>query len=142
VHVSTRCGGSGRGGGYHVTTYAAWVAVPWDLAGDLVSAATVSPAPTVDPAFSATDANGDTLSNSAGRAYLTVPAPGAPTGVAAVQVGDQLQVTWTPAPPNPAVITSSTVTATPVGSTAPVLTSTVAGSAASGAIGPLEPATT
>jgi hypothetical protein len=43
VYISTRCGGSGRGGGYHVTTYAAWVAVTWDLAGGVVSAATVSP---------------------------------------------------------------------------------------------------
>jgi hypothetical protein len=142
VHISTRCGGSGRGGGYHVTTYAAWVAVTWDLAGNVVSSATVSPAPTVDPAFSATDANGDTVSNSGGRAYLTVPAPGAPTGVAAIQAGDQLQVSWTPAPPNPAVIASSTITATPVGSTAPVLSATVTGPAATGSVGPLQPATT
>ena len=27
VHLQTRCGGSGRGGGYHTTTYTAWVGV-------------------------------------------------------------------------------------------------------------------
>jgi Fibronectin type III domain len=141
VYVSTRCGGSGRGGGYHVTIYSAWVGATWDLGGNLVSSAPVSPAPSVDPAFTATDANGDTVSNSGGRAYLTVPAPGQPTGVAAVQVGDQFQVTWTPAPPNPAVITSSTVTATPDGSAAPVVTATVTGQAASASVGPLQPST-
>src|SRR5689334_5152550 len=31
VYIQTRCGGSGRGGGYHVTTYSAWVAVTWDF---------------------------------------------------------------------------------------------------------------
>ncbi len=33
VHLSTRCGGSGRGGGYHTTTYSAWVGATWDLTG-------------------------------------------------------------------------------------------------------------
>src|SRR5947209_522147 len=32
-YLSTRCGGSGRGGGYHVTTYTAWAAVTWDYNG-------------------------------------------------------------------------------------------------------------
>ena len=27
VYMSTRCGGSGRGGGYHTTTYSAWATV-------------------------------------------------------------------------------------------------------------------
>ena len=42
----------------------------------------------------------------------------------------ELQVSWTPAPATAAEITSSTVTATPVGSSAPVLSSTVSGSGA------------
>jgi hypothetical protein len=29
VYLQTRCGGSGRGGGYHVTTYSKWVAANW-----------------------------------------------------------------------------------------------------------------
>ena len=49
------------------------------------------------------------------RAYLTVAPPGAPTGVTATQVGDELQVSWTPNLANPATITSSTITATPAG---------------------------
>src|SRR5690242_2346991 len=53
VHLQTRCGGSGRGGGYHTTTYAAWVGVVWDFTGAVVSDAALSTAPVVDPAFSA-----------------------------------------------------------------------------------------
>ena len=30
VYLSTRCGGSGRGGGYHTTTYSAWVGAAWE----------------------------------------------------------------------------------------------------------------
>src|SRR3954469_17216432 len=33
VYLETRCGGSGRGGGYHTTTYTAWAGVTWDLGG-------------------------------------------------------------------------------------------------------------
>jgi hypothetical protein len=142
VYVQTRCGGSGRGGGYHVTTYSAWAAVTWDFTGAVVSSARLAAAPAVDPAFSATDANGDQVYNSGTTAHLVVPAPGAPTGVAAAQVGDEAQVTWALAPPNPAVITSSTVTATPVDSTAATLTATVAGAATTALLGPLQPQTT
>jgi hypothetical protein len=38
AYLTTRCGGSGRGGGYHVTTYSTWVKITWDLGGVLVSA--------------------------------------------------------------------------------------------------------
>lgn len=38
AYLWTRCGGSGRGGGYHSTTYAVWVKLTWDLGGVLVSA--------------------------------------------------------------------------------------------------------
>jgi hypothetical protein len=142
VYIQTRCGGSGRGGGYHSTTYSAWVGVGWDFAGNVLSSGRLTAAPTVSATFSATDANGDKLYNTGTAAYLVVPAPGAPTGLSAAQVGDQFHLSWAAAPPNPAVITSSTLTATPVGSTAPILTATVSGSAASGLVGPLQPQTT
>jgi hypothetical protein len=143
VYIQTRCGGSGRGGGYHVTTYSAWVGVTWDFAGNVLSWTKLATAPTVDPTFSATDANGDQVYNSATRAYLNVPAPGAPTGVTAVQSGDQFNVSWKPAPPNPTVITSSTVTAAPVNNpAATTVMTTVNGSTSSAAVGPLQPQTT
>ena len=33
VYMQTRCGGSGRGGGYKTTTYSAWADVVWDWFG-------------------------------------------------------------------------------------------------------------
>src|SRR5262249_13936701 len=54
VYLQTRCGGSGRGGGYHTTTYSAWVAVTWDYTGAVVAFDVLATAPTgVDPTFSA-----------------------------------------------------------------------------------------
>ena len=47
--VSTRCGGSGRGGGYHTTTYSGCGITRWDLAGrliDITSVACSAPDPT------------------------------------------------------------------------------------------------
>jgi hypothetical protein len=55
---------------------------------------------------------------------------------------EQFQISWTPAAETASLITSSTVTATPVGSSAPVLTATASGSATSALIGPLQPSTT
>jgi hypothetical protein len=81
VHLQTRCGGSGRGGGYHSTTYAMWVGVTWDFTGAVVSAVVLSTAPTnIDPAFSAFDASGNQIYNLSNSAYLSlsptfVPAP-------------------------------------------------------------------
>src|SRR5262249_50859431 len=85
VYLSTRCGSSGRGGGYHTTTSSAWVGVTWDFAGNVLSWSRLATAPAVNPTFSATDANGDQVYNTGTAAYLVVPAPAAPTGVAAVQ---------------------------------------------------------
>ena len=160
VYLQTRCGGSGRGGGYHTTTYSAWVGATWDFSGGVRTTTRLGAAPAVSPTFSATDANGDQVYNSliavnvapsactvgnttycTYRAHLTVPPPRAPTGVAAVQVGDEFQVSWTPSTANPAVITSSTITATPLGSTAPTVTATETGTAATGFVGPLQPLT-
>jgi hypothetical protein len=77
-------------------------------------------------------------------------APAAPTGVAAVlsviESGEQLvfrfQVSWTPASETAGLITSSTVTATPIEPTAPTVTATVSGSGAYALVGPLTPHTT
>ena len=43
VYIQTRCGGSGRGGGYHTTTYSAWVGATWDFSGNVVSSAKLAP---------------------------------------------------------------------------------------------------
>ena len=80
VYMSTRCGGSGRGGGYHTTTYAAWASVTWDFTGAVVSDAALSGAPTVNATFSATDQFGNTVYNQSNSAFLllaagVVPAP-------------------------------------------------------------------
>jgi hypothetical protein len=139
VHMSTTCSGSGHAGGG--TTYAAWAVVTWDFSGQMVSA-TISSAPTVDPTFTATDADGDVIYNTGTAAYLLVPVPLAPIGVTAVQSGDQFLVAWTPRIVNSSVVVSTTLTATPVNSTAPVLTTIVSGSATNGVIPTLQPQTT
>lgn len=64
VYLQTRCGGSGRGGGYHTTTYSAWVGVTWDYTGAVVSSQVLAGAPTnVDPNFSAFDSFGNEVYN-------------------------------------------------------------------------------
>jgi large repetitive protein len=75
VYLSTRCGGSGRGGGYHTTTYSAWAGVTWDFTTAVLSSGALSSAPRVDPGFSAFDANGNQLYNQSNNAYLVL-APG------------------------------------------------------------------
>ena len=140
VYLSTSCSGSGRGA--HSTTHTAWAAVTWDFAGNVVSATTLSNTATFNPTFIATDASGNTIYNAGALAYLVVPLPAAPTGVTAVQLEDQFQVSWMPVGINSVAVVSSTVTATPVNSTNPVLTTAVAGPATNGVISPLQPQTT
>src|SRR5262252_9277089 len=70
VYIQTRCGGSGRGGGYHSTTYSAWISVTWDFAGYVKSYSGQSIIPPVSSTLAATDAAGDQVYNSGGRAYL------------------------------------------------------------------------
>jgi hypothetical protein len=140
VNLSTRCGGSGRGGGYHTTTYTASVSVVWDFAGNVISYVTPATGSAAGTPF--TDAFGDILYNSGANAFLIVPVPGAPVGVTAVQSGDQFQVAWTSQGANPLAITSSTLTATPVNSPASVLTTIVVGPATNGIIDLLQPQTT
>ena len=156
VYLQTRCGGSGRGGGYHSTTYSAWASVTWDWFGDTRAYGRLQgTAEGISTTFAATDAYGDRIYNVGTAAYLqtTMPPvvpPAAPTGVAAAvsaaESGEQVllrfQVAWVPASETAGLITSSTVTATPVGSSAPVLKATVSGAATSALVGPLQPATT
>lgn len=124
------------------TFHTAWAAVTWDLTGNEVSATRLSNAPVVDTNFMATDASADTIYNAGNKAYLVVPAPTAPTGVTAVQLDDQLNISWTPNGVNPVAITSSILTATPVDSTNSVLSTIVAGTTTSGTIFSVQPDTT
>jgi hypothetical protein len=140
VDLSTTCSSGGRGS--RPATFTASAAVTWDFAGNVVSATTLSNAATVDPTFTDTDVYSDIIYNAGAEAYLVVPLPAAPTGVTTVQSGDQFQVSWMSKGVNPAAVASTTVTATPVNSTASVLTTTVAGSATNGVISSLQPQTT
>jgi hypothetical protein len=71
------------------------------------------------------------------------PVPSAPTGVTATQSGDDLDISWQPPAVAGTAVTSSTVSATPVGAPgAPTLTATVTGSATSAQIVGVQPATT
>jgi len=64
VYLQTRCGGSGVGGGYHTTTYSAWVNVTWDFTGTVVSSAVGASAPAnAYPPFSAFDSFGNEVQN-------------------------------------------------------------------------------
>jgi hypothetical protein len=155
AYLSTSCGGSGRGGGYKSTKYTAWATVVWDWFGDTRSFGKLEGAAEISETFSAEDTHGDRLYNSGKQAYLEttsppVVAPDAPTGVTGslslIESGEQvilrLQVGWTTAAETAGLITSSTVIATPVGSSAPVLTATVNGSGTATVLAPAQPTTT
>jgi len=116
--------------------------VKWDLAGNARAWVTLGTAPVVHPGLAVSDQYGDVLYNTGTAAYLEVPTPGAPIGVTGVQSGDHFEVSWTPDGVNPIAITSSTLTATPVSSSAPVLTTVVVGSTTTGLIDALQPETT
>ena len=140
VDLKTSCS-TGKAGS-PPSIHTASVAVTWDFAGNVVSTNTPATGAPANPTFIATDGFNDILYNSGANAYLIVPVPAAPTGVTAVQSGDQFQVAWTPNGVNPVAITSSILTATPVASTNSVLTTTVAGPDTNGVIALLQPATT
>lgn len=143
VYISTRCGGSGRGGGYHVTTYSAWVSATWDFAGNVLSSVHLTSAPGEFVTFTFTDVYGDQLYNTGNLMYLGIPTPNAPNVATAVQSGDQFAVSWTLAPNvNPVAVTSSTITATPVNPPGSAVTTNIGGSATNGLVGPLQPQTT
>jgi hypothetical protein len=154
VHMQTRCGGSGRGGGYKTTTYSGWATVTWDWLGDTRSFAGLQGAGEENTSFSAEDAHGDRLYNVGTSAYLETgqpplqpPAP--PTGVSATvslyEVGEteylRMQVSWSATGETAGLITSSTVTATPVKPGPPVLSTEVSGTWASAFLGPVQPNT-
>jgi hypothetical protein len=154
AYLSTRCGGSGRGGGYKVTEYKATASVVWNWFGETRSFARLEGPAGGGPSFSAEDSHGDRVYNAGTAAYLEtgeppLQQPGAPTGVQAalssIETAEEqpptlrFDVSWTPDPANASAITSSTVTATPAGgSTAPVLTASVSGSASGAILQPLE----
>ena len=65
VYMSTRCGGSGRGGGGGSTLYSAWANVTWDFTTAVVSYARASTTPTVNPTLAVYDSHGNELYNQA-----------------------------------------------------------------------------
>jgi hypothetical protein len=157
VYLSTRCGGSGRGGGYKVTEYKGAASVVWNWFGQTRSYARLEGPGGGGPEFSAEDAHGDRLYNVGASAYLEtgeppLQPPAAPTevqvGLETIETEEEkppihrFRVSWTPDPVNAGVISSSTVTATPTGgSSAPVVTTNVSGAGASAILSPLEPNT-
>jgi hypothetical protein len=63
VYVSTRCGGSGRGGGGGTTLYSAWISVEWDLTGTVITNSRTTTPSSIDPTFSALDSHGNKVYN-------------------------------------------------------------------------------
>jgi len=152
VHLQTSCGGSGRGGGYKSTTYTATATVVWTWFGETRS---YGPLTGALEGQSAEDSHGDRVYNVGTAAYLetgTPPLqpPAAPTGVSAsvilAESGSSeflaMPVYWTVAPETAGLLKSSTATATPVNSNAPVLTSTVIPYFSSASLAPVQPNTT
>jgi hypothetical protein len=157
VYMQTRCGGSGRGGGYKVTTYSAWASTTWNWFGETRSYARLEGAAEgISTEFSEEDSHGNRIYNVGTAAYLDAPnpplvPPAAPTAVTAyvspLENGEEeailrFAVNWEAAAQTAGLISSSTVTATPVGSSAPVLTATVSGSGTGAIVGPLQRHTT
>src|SRR5665213_797108 len=149
VYMQTRCGGSGRGGGYKTTTYSGWASVGWTWLGETRSFAPLQGSAEENGSFSATDGHGDRIYNVGSSAYLETgeaplqpPAP--PSSVSAsvglFESGEteylRMTVSWTAAGETAGLISSSTVTATPVGSSAPVLSATVSGTWSTAYLGP------
>jgi hypothetical protein len=140
VDLKTSCS-TGRAGS-PPAIHTASVTVTWDFAGNVISTTTPATGSPANPTFIATDGFNNILYNVGASAHLIVPVPAAPAGVTAVQSGDQFQIAWTPNGVNPVVVVSSTLTATPVNSTASILTMAVTGSATNGVISSLQPQTT
>jgi hypothetical protein len=152
VQLKTTCGGSGKGGGGHSTTYTATASVEWTWFGETRSYGAMSGSV---ESKSATDAYGDRLYNVGSAAYLEKgtpplqpPAPPTNVGVS-VSLAEggsteylRMNVGWTEAPETEALVKYSTITATPVGSSAPVVTNTTSSNYFREAhLGPVEPNT-
>ncbi len=155
VRLQTRCGGSGRGGGYKTTTYTAWANGEWSWYGETRAYSTLEGGSAGNPSFEATDSHGDRLYNSSGRGYLeagTPPyaAPKPPGNVSAsiglYEAGTseylRMSVYWSLDPESARLVKEATVTATPVKPGPPVLTATTNGSGAPAYLGPVQPNTT
>jgi hypothetical protein len=155
AYLSTTCNGSGRGG--HSFKVTAWASATWTWYGETRSYGKLAEAPAgLSTSFSEADSHGDRVYNTASAAYLEttsppVVAPEAPTGVSAYafRTGEEgesgpqeFSVGWTSAPETARLVTSSTVYARPVGSSAPTLTTTISGAGSSALLGTLEPNTT
>ena len=85
AYLSTRCGGSGRGGGYKVTEYKGAASVVWNWFGERRSFARLEGPAGGGPEFSAEDAHGDRIYNVGTAAYLEtgeppLQPPAAPSG--------------------------------------------------------------
>ena len=137
VNLKTSCGGSGRGGGYHSTTYTASADVTWDWTATVVSS-TVPATGAAVPGFSATDANGNQVYDSGSSAFLLL-APGftpAPRVTA-------ISVTQGPATGGTSVVVTGTgftaATAVSFGGV-PATSFTIAGDTSITAVAPAAPA--
>ncbi len=155
AHLETTCSSGGRGGGHF--TVKGWASVVWTWFGETRSYTKLEAEPPgLSTSFSSEDAHGDRVYNTETAAYLEttsppIVAPEAPTNVSAYayRTGEEgesgpqrFSIGWTPAPETAGLLTSSTVTARPVGSSAPTLTATVAGTASGVQLGTAEPNTT
>jgi hypothetical protein len=152
VEMSTRCGGSGRGGGGGTTEYKGTASVVWTWFAETRSHGTLS-----GPleAKEATDAHGDRVYNTGTNAYLEKgtpplqpPAPPTITGTSIILSDEppedlRLTVSWTVDPETARLLKSETATATPsVGPPPPVLSATVSPYFSSAVLHPLETNTT
>jgi hypothetical protein len=153
THLETTC--IGRYG--HRFTYTAWASDTWTWYGETRSYGKLAEEPVgLSTSFSAEDSHGDRVYNTSTAAYLETTAPPIvppepPMNVTAYayRTGEEgesgpqdFSISWTLAPETAGLITSSTVTAKPVGSSAPTLTATVSGAATGVVLGTLEPVTT
>jgi hypothetical protein len=153
AYLSTRCGGSGRGGGGGSTTYTGSASVVWTWFGETRTYGTPAE-PGGETAVAAEDGYHDRVYNTGTAAYLQtgeppLQPPQPPTGVSAsIFLSDEppedlrMTVGWSVAPETAPLIKSSTATATPVGSAAPVLSATVGPYFSSTVLQPVEPGTT
>jgi len=154
VYLSTTCGGSGRGGGGTSTTYTGTASVVWTWFGETRShGALEGPL----EATEASDSYGDRVYNVGTAAYLETGSPplqppAAPAniaaGVALAECGEgceylRMTVSWAEAPETERLVKYSTISAVPVGSSAPTLTTSTSSNYFRYAyLSPVEPNTT
>jgi hypothetical protein len=152
VQLKTTCGGSGKGGGGHSTTYTATASVEWTWFGETRTYGAISGSL---ESKTATDAYGDKLYNVGAAAYLEKGTPPLQPPALPINVGASvslaeggsteyllINVGWTEAAETEALVKYSTVTATPLGSSAPVVSTTTSSNYFREAhLGPVEPNT-